>query len=111
MALFKSILSAEHFSAEKMQKVNLFESPHFFCDLYCLEPGQEQKQHAHANEDKIYFVLDGAGTVLIGTEEKSVGQSEICFAAAGLQHRLKNTGKTRMKVLVFMAPHPKYDGK
>ena len=44
-----------------MKKVNLFESPRFFCDLYCLRPGQEQKVHSHADNDKIFkeFVLDG----------------------------------------------------
>ena len=35
------------FAADKMQKVNMFETPQMFCDVYCLEPGQAQKAHAH----------------------------------------------------------------
>src|ERR1043165_5772407 len=34
-----------HFGPEKMKKNNIFQIPRFFCDLYCFEPGQEQKGH------------------------------------------------------------------
>ena len=50
--------SAQHrFSNEKLQKVNLFETAQMFCDVYCLEPGQEQKPHEHAGATKFYYVL------------------------------------------------------
>ena len=47
----------KRFSAEKFQKVNLFDTERMFCDIYCFEPGQVQKPHAHAENDKIYYVL------------------------------------------------------
>ena len=31
----RTITEAVQFSSEKMQKVNLFESPRMFCDIYC----------------------------------------------------------------------------
>lgn len=31
----------KQFSSEKMKKNNLFQTPRFFCDIYCFEPGQE----------------------------------------------------------------------
>ena len=37
------------FRADKMAKTNLFETPRFFCDVYCLAPGQAQAPHAHAD--------------------------------------------------------------
>ena len=45
------------FSDDKMQKVPVFDSPKYFCDLYCLKPGQDQRIHSHAESDKIYYVL------------------------------------------------------
>ncbi len=39
------------FGADKMQKVNLFETQQMFSDVYCLEPGQAQKVHAHAGNE------------------------------------------------------------
>ena len=54
------------FSSEKMKKHNVFETPRFFCDVYCFEPDQVQKGHVHADEDKIYMVLEGHGTFRVG---------------------------------------------
>jgi hypothetical protein len=49
----KSFAALRRFSPEKLQKLNLFETERFFCDVYCLEPGQEQKAHAHPGSDKL----------------------------------------------------------
>ncbi|MCH7678319.1 cupin domain-containing protein [candidate division KSB1 bacterium] len=106
MSYFKNIPSRVRFSIEKMQKVNLFETRNFFCDIYCLEPGQIQKAHTHNGADKIYFVLEGQGTIQIGNEEKIVKKNEICLAKSGLVHGVKNSSDERLTLLVFMAPNP-----
>ena len=49
------------FSAEKMQKLNLFETDQMFCDVYCLRPGQAQHVHTHAGATKFYYVIEGEG--------------------------------------------------
>ncbi|MFL5300522.1 MAG: cupin domain-containing protein [Anaeromyxobacteraceae bacterium] len=77
-------LDVRRFDAGKMQKLNLFETPRFFCDVYCLEPGQAQKPHRHEGADKVYAVL----------------------APAGLDHGVENAGPARAALLVFMAPRP-----
>ena len=66
---------ARVFSPEKMQKNNLFETDRFFCDVYCLEPGQSQAPHDHAASDKVYLVLEGEGTFQVGSEEASRAQT------------------------------------
>ena len=66
----KHVFSQKAFNEQKMQKVNLFETARMFCDLYCFEPGQEQKTHTHAGADKIYYVLEGRGTFHIGGESR-----------------------------------------
>src|ERR1041384_472875 len=53
-----------------MQKVNLFETERMFTDIYCLEPGQEQKRHAHYGADKIYLVIEGTGRFHLGDDER-----------------------------------------
>jgi hypothetical protein len=47
MPLETKRFDVRRFDATKMQKINLFETPRFFCDIYCLEPGQTQKPHRH----------------------------------------------------------------
>ena len=94
------------FAAERMTKVTLFETRRFFCDLYCLEPGQAQKGHVHQGEDKVYFVLEGRGRFTVGAEEAELGAMETTLAPAGVPHGVVNPGPGRLVVLVFMAPHP-----
>lgn len=94
------------FSLEKMQKVNLFETENFFCDVYGLEPGQEQKVHSHAENDKVYLVLEGNGSFTIGEDVYLLGRDQIVCAPAGAPHGVVNTGAERLSVLVFMTPNP-----
>ena len=96
----------KQFSAEKMQKINLFETPRMFCDIYCLEPGQAQKPHAHAGADKVYFVVEGVGEFSVGEERRILNAGWAILAPAGIDHGVRNTSSGRLTVLVFMAPNP-----
>lgn len=98
------------FAPEAMRKINLFETPRFFLDLYCLEGGQSQKPHDHAENDKVYFVLEGTGRFRVGDEERILGAGETVLAAAGAVHGVVNDGPDRLIVLTFMAPHPRWIG-
>ncbi|MFN0086679.1 MAG: cupin domain-containing protein [Blastocatellia bacterium] len=102
----KAVLAAARFSPEKMRKINLFETDNFFCDVYCLEPGQEQKVHAHKVEDKLYYVLDGAGLFIVDEEERELGREQLILAPAGSEHGVRNTSGERLTLLVFMTPNP-----
>jgi mannose-6-phosphate isomerase-like protein (cupin superfamily) len=96
------------FRADKMAKVNLFDTPRMFCDIYGLEPGQEQKPHAHEGADKVYFVLEGEATVSVGGEEARLGPGAAVLAPSGEDHGVRNDGPERVVLLVFMAPNPNY---
>jgi mannose-6-phosphate isomerase-like protein (cupin superfamily) len=104
----KDVFAAAECSGEKMRKINLFETKNFFCDVYCLEPGQEQKLHAHEDEDKIYFVLAGRGSFVVGDETRELAQGQIVMAPAGAPHGVKNSGDQRLTLLVFMTPNPNF---
>jgi quercetin dioxygenase-like cupin family protein len=102
----KDTLTQRRFSSDKMQKVNLFETERMFADVYCLEPGQEQKAHAHRGADKIYFVLEGNAKVRVGSEEWQLAAGEIVLAPADVEHGVTNNSSARLVLLVFMAPNP-----
>ena len=89
-----------------MNKVNLFETDRMFCDLYCFEPGQKQKVHAHAGSDKVYYVLEGWGTFHIGGESKELQANSTVMAPSGVEHGVTNTSNKRLVLLVYMAPKP-----
>lgn len=96
----------QQFSSEKMKKNNMFETPRFFCDIYCFEPGQEQKGHIHGEQDKVYLVLEGQGTFQVGAEKRVLGSGQGTMAPAGEEHGVKNHTDQRLKVLVFVSPNP-----
>lgn len=96
----------QHYTAEKMKKNNIFETARFFCDVYCFEPGQEQKGHVHGEQDKVYLVLEGEGTFKVGPNEQVLGPGQGTMAPAGEEHGVLNHTKTRLRVLVFVAPNP-----
>ncbi len=101
-----NVLAEVRFSLEKMQKVNLFETSNFFCDVYGFEPGQEQKVHSHAAADKVYLVLDGRGTFTVADKSCVLGPNQMVCVPAGAPHGVLNTSDSRLSVLVFMTPNP-----
>jgi len=100
----------KQFSAEKMKKNNLFQTARFFCDVYGFEPGQAQKGHVHGDQDKVYIVLDGQGTIHVGKEEQVLGAGQGVLAPAGEEHGVRNHTQQRLTVLVFVAPNPPQAG-
>ena len=94
------------FSADNMKKNNMYQTPRFFCDIYCFEPGQDQRGHVHGEQDKVYLVLEGQGTFQVGSEKQVLGPGQGTMAPAGEEHGVKNHTGQRLKVLVFVAPNP-----
>ncbi len=103
---FVDTRSAARFAADKLSKVGLFETEHMFCDLYCLEPGQAQKLHAHADATKFYFVLEGRVRARIGDDERELAAGELAWSAPGEPHGVENHGSARAVLLVVMGPNP-----
>lgn len=94
------------FGSQKMKKNNVFQTERFFCDIYCFEPGQDQKGHVHGHQDKVYIVLEGQGTFQVGTEHRVLVAGQGTIAPAGEEHGVKNHTGSRLTVLVFVAPNP-----
>ena len=103
---FKDTRRLVRFSDDKMQKVPLFGSEKYFCDLYCLKPEQEQRIHQHSESDKIYYVIEGRGTVHIAGEERECLAGDAVIARPGEDHGIRNQSEDNLVVLVFMTPRP-----
>jgi len=94
------------FSSDRLVKANLVENNHFFCDLYCLEPDQEQKIHTHAGATKFYYVVSGTGLFTVGDRIESRGPGSLVLADPGEPHGVLNASAQRLVLLVVMAPNP-----
>ena len=99
---------SEHakFSPDKMAKIALATTARAQLDLYCLAPGQDQKPHSHDDQDKVYYVLDGRGRVILGGETETLEAGEAVVAPAGVRHGIANDGPGPLTVLVVVTPPP-----
>ncbi len=99
---------AEHtgLKPEKFYKTTLFREENLLLGLNCLEPGQVQPVHDHADQDKFYYVIDGQGTFTVGEEIATVGPGHVVWAKAGVPHGVENKGAERLTLLVGIAPAP-----
>jgi quercetin dioxygenase-like cupin family protein len=104
-----NVATARRYASEKMVKYGLFETENLYCDVYCLEPGQEQAVHAHAGSDKIYVLLEGRAFVTVGPEERELRPMEAVLAPAGQPHGIANRSAQRAAALVFFAPKPLHE--
>ena len=93
-------------AADKMAKIALHATDRTLLDLYCVAPGQSQKAHSHEAQDKIYYVLEGAGRFSLGGRDERLSAGEALVAPAGIDHGLVNDGALPLLVLVVVAPPP-----
>jgi quercetin dioxygenase-like cupin family protein len=94
------------FTADRMAKVALATTTRAQLDLYCLLPGQSQKPHVHADQDKIYYVIEGHGRFVVGEAEHALAAGEAIVAAAGAAHGVVNDSSDRLLLLVVVSPPP-----
>jgi len=93
-------------AADKMARVGLSSTARTQLDLYCVAPGQAQTRHRHEGEDKVYYVVEGAGRFSVGGAEERLEAGEAVVAPAGVEHGLVNDGAELLLVLVMVAPPP-----
>jgi len=99
------------FSPDKMAKIALATTSRAQLDLYCVAPGQSQKPHRHDDQDKVYYVLEGAGRFTLGGREERLSRGEALVAAAGVEHGLVNDSGEPLLVLVVVTPPPPHGGE
>lgn len=95
------------YSPQKMGKSTIFESSRLLVGLNAFEPGQEHALHAHAGQDKVYYVLEGSGLFLLEGRELPMNAGDLLAAPDGVPHGVRNTGAGRLLVMAILAPAPR----
>lgn len=71
-----------------------------------VEPGYSQQLHHHESE-QAYIIIQGEGTMTVGSEDKVVSHGDVVYIPSNEMHGLKNTGKS---LLVYIsASTPSFD--
>ena len=104
--IIRAAAGQAEFNDARMGKVALAAGAHLYAGLNCFLPGQEHKAHIHADQDKLYVVLDGAGVATVGDEVRPVADGDVIFAPAGVPHGMRNDSSGPLTVLTVFAPPP-----
>ena len=92
--------------SDTFYKTTLFRGDFLMLGLNCLEPGQMQSVHDHADQDKFYAVLEGVGVFTVGDDIQAAGPGNVVWAPAGRPHGVRNEGAERLVLLMGIAPPP-----
>lgn len=91
------------FSAVKRIRKKLLGSGKIVAELLCYEPGQSTPVHQHPQQDEVFYVLEGNGTLSINGEQRTIQANNLLLVPAQSQHGLV-AGDTRLVILFFKAP-------
>ncbi len=66
-----------------------------------LPPGTSIGYHAHGNDEEVYVILEGRGTMTIDGESHEVRAGDVILNKLYGSHGLENTSGAVLKILVF----------
>ena len=106
MELIKRLADHTGKGEDKFYKSTIFQSGTLLLGVNCLEPGQVQKPHEHADQDKFYYIVEGHGQFWLGENRLTARKGDVVWAPAGLAHGVENDSRGRLTMLVGIAPAP-----
>ena len=72
-------------------------------ELVCYEPGQGTRQHFHRDQEEIYYIIEGCGSITIGDETTEVKAGDLVFSPADTPHAI-DVGDERMVMFFVKGP-------
>ena len=68
-----------------------FGSQHLCITWVECQPGSQQPRHRHMTQEQVYVVVRGQGQMLLGDQERDVGEGTMVFVPPGTEHAIRNT--------------------
>jgi mannose-6-phosphate isomerase-like protein (cupin superfamily) len=68
------------------------------------QPGSQQALHRHPTQEQVYVIVRGHGQMLVGDEERAVGEGMMVFIPPGGEHAIKNTSDELLVYVSATAP-------
>lgn len=68
------------------------------------QPGSQQAQHCHPTQEQVYVIVRGQGQMLVGAEERTVGEGTMVFIPPGTEHAIRNDSSALLVYVSATAP-------
>jgi len=104
----KKILEAlKAFSAAGFMRRRVWQTDNLHCNIYCFEPGQQNRLHRHPVSNEVVFCWEREGVVVVGEEQAPIRAGETVLVPVNVPHVYINTSKDRrMIITVVQCPLP-----
>lgn len=99
-------LELVRFQAGARAKSTIHQSPGLLLGVDGFEPGQVHAAHVHSQQEKVWWILAGRGTVEVAGESRIVAAGELVVIPAGVDHAIAADQGERLAVAVVLAPGP-----
>jgi mannose-6-phosphate isomerase-like protein (cupin superfamily) len=80
------------------------QATNFAMGFVTLEPEGGQVPWHNQVQEEIYFIVDGAGEMCLGTERRPLRKGEAVYIPSGVFHQLTNTGSVPMTMMYCYGP-------
>jgi len=64
-------------------------------------------EHPHADDEELFYIVEGEGVMTIEGEEQTVGPGDCILTQSGSSHGLRNEGKGALRILVVCTHVPR----
>jgi uncharacterized protein YjlB len=71
-----------------------------------LPPGGVSGEHVHSRTEELYFIVSGAGMMMIDGQEHPVAAGDLILTGLGTRHGLRNVGARELSWLVIEVVGP-----
>lgn len=73
-----------------------------------IPPGGEIGSEVHKDTDQVFYLVKGAGEMVLDNKKKHFLKHDLVLVNAGVKHNFINTGEEDMKIITMYSPphHP-----
>jgi quercetin dioxygenase-like cupin family protein len=82
-----------------------FETDLMFVDYVVMAPGTSIGYHRHGDDEELYLLLEGIGTMTIEGEEHTVGAGDLVLNRRGWSHGLRNDSDGPIRLVVWQVAY------
>ena len=69
-----------------------------------LAPGASHEPHRHDDHEEVFYIIGGAGAVLLGAEYQPIREGDAIYIPVGMMHGLRNESADWLDFLAIGGP-------
>ena len=71
-----------------------------------VEPGGTNQPHSHEDEEQVYLIKSGKGTISVGDEKRRVKEGDVIYLPPKITHAFYNDEESECVIIAFGAKVP-----